>query len=987
MATVALDSKPRVLMLGAVALAAETGAKPVPGQQGHVLALLAGAFPDPVPSDALIDELWPARPPRTARTGLRVVITRLRERLGEGEVGIVHESGSYRLTTEPFQLDHLWFGELLAEAEAIMETDPGTAAARLLAALELWRADAFQPYGEQGRLVARVTSLDELRRQAEELLVEAFLEAGRPDNAAAWANRFVETDPYRERRWEQLMIALYRCGRQAEAVRTGQRATATLREDLGIEPGPVLRELERDILNQAPTLAGPAPSPPGPAEVGEGTARLAAVEARELRPPRWSTSFLGREEESARLAALSESASLVTVTGPPGVGKTRLAAQHALGVVDTRVVWVDLVPHTARMLLVELAGRLGVRLVGRDAAASIAATIDEPLLLVLDNCEHLVDPLAELVEALLAASSTIQVLATSRTPLACPSEQRLDLAPLPPEDGMRLLIERASLDTTSPADLPPLAELAAHLDGVPLAIELVAPALATTAPRHLADQLTGSLDIAAGRGRPDPRHRSLAAAVDWSLELLSAEDLAVFDVAGVMHGGFSVSDLAQLAARPTDELLAPIARLASSGLVRPSTLADRQAGWRLPSVVRVHARSRLAAADALERWDRSHAELHLDLVHRLAGDLVGPEEDRAVVRLARSADQLRGTHAFLLERGEVEASAAFTLGLWDYHFFRLEYGCYHWLRDTLTLDGIDDLSDLPELLAEASLSAWASDDFLVSSTLADRAHSVARTRGQPVPLAAIKAQFNVAAFQARFDDAAVHLERLVAESRQRGTPRERSDALVSMVLGLTQLGSAAEAERVAARSVELALSTGNPTSVAWAQVGLGSAQLVTQPRRRRSLVLGRQPTGGLRSQPMGRRDGSGGFGHRPTADGPDGAIDRPAGRGHVAVGSAHAVGLMWRGCQEAVLLLAGRGDRPAAARLLTLLDMADHVHPMLPDDQARLDALAVDLRQPGFDIMSTGAGATDGDEGPGPGLVGPHVVDRLAAVVVSSLRR
>lgn len=928
------------------------------------------------------------------------MITRLRDRMGPDSGAVVHESGAYRLAVAGDQIDAFRFEQAVDRAEVELVADPQRTADRLVISLDQWRGGAFQPFGTQGRLAVASGALEERRRQTEELLVQALLDAGQSDSAAVWATTFVETEPYRERRWEQLMLALYRTGRQAEAIRTARRAAATLRDDLGIEPGPGLRRLEADILDQSPSLelsrpdgsdpGDPGAGRPGGADPGiEGDVDVAHLvgSLRHRGPPVVSpaTSFVGRVEDEARLSAAVDRSRLTTIVGPPGVGKTRLAGRVAAAQVGVRVAWLDLVPLTAETVATHLAEQLGARAAGREIGQALASALgSNPLLLVLDNCEHLIAPVADLAEALLA-STPVKILATSRVPLASPSEELYDLRPLGIEDGLRLLVDRAGGTVVTLGGQRPLVELVERLDGIPLAIELVAPALATTSARHLRDELGGSLRVATGRGRLDPRHRSLQETLSWSRDLLDDDDRQLSDLLGVFPGSFTTGDAADLVVRPVAEVEQALTRLAVGGLLRSTTADDGRQTWCQLHIVRTGARDRLREAGQLDRWQRANAERHIELVERLAPELVGPGEDLAVIRLGRSLDQLRATHAWLVERGSAEAAASYALAMWNFSFFRLHYSHYHWLDDALALDGAEGSPHYLEALAQAALAAWASDRFLAAVTRADQAEELARAGGLPTPLPALKARFNVAVHEHRYDDATILLMRLFDEANRGRDPYERADVLVSVALGLAQIGVTTEAVVAADQGLDLAQSTGNPTSVAWSRVGVGSAHLVDDPlRAARSFSAASRLARTVRNHWV---DGMAMTG-LVSALRRQGRPDQAAQLLLPVVelwGRAHVVSQLWRSCQEAILLLVERGADREAAHLLARLDLADHVHPMLPDDQARLDGHAADLRM--IDLtapLDAGRGPPDDRVPASPGVGDPS---GLAAAVVAALCR
>lgn len=355
-----------VQVLGPVAVGGPTGWQAVPGQQGLVLAVLAATHPRSVSTDALLDELWGDCPPVSAGTGLRAVLTRLRKRLGGDAPVLVRGSGGYRLELAEDGLDHRQFLRRVELATATLAEHPDRAATLLRPALALWRGHAFAPFTESDRVRAHAVHLEEQRRHAEELLVSALLGSGRPGSAAAWATELVEAEPYREHRWEQLMLALYRCGRQAEALQAARRATQLVRDDLGIEPWPGLRALEGDILQQAPHLDHRR------ADDDEGGERAASTGERgRAGVPAMRGGFVDRDADVAALTDLLAREQLITLIGPPGVGKSQLAAHLAEATVDRPVIWFDLVPVDTDAVLVEAALQL---LRARAAAGAGAAT-------------------------------------------------------------------------------------------------------------------------------------------------------------------------------------------------------------------------------------------------------------------------------------------------------------------------------------------------------------------------------------------------------------------------------------------------------------------------------------------------------------------------------------------------------------------------------------------------------------------------------------
>ena len=979
------DDGLNVLVLGPVALAAGAGIGGLQGQQGHVLALLAAAHPHPVDIDTIVDELWPDRPPRTAETGLRVVLTRLRRRLTDGPgqpdgpdggapdlpstgdeadrgADIVNEGRSYRLVIDADRVDHRRFQA--AVTAAATDDDPVRAADRLIPALELWRGPAFQPYGDARALQPVASGLDLARLDAEELLVESLLRSARPDAAASWATRFVESQPYRERRWEQLMLALYRSGRQSEALDAGHRATSILREELGIEPGAGLRSLERDILDQAEHL-DQSPAPDGleateSISVDDFVTSLAPAAGPIPNPARGT--FVGRADEEAEVVKLLDRVRLLSITGPPGVGKTRLARQVAITSAGRRTIWLDLVGADPDTVVTRLATAVDLRIGDRAPGPAVAEVIaSTPTLLVLDNCEHLVEAVAELSEALIAACPDLVVLTTSRIALQSPSESTVPLEPLPSDDAIRLLRGCLPARASGRFDDRELLPLVECLDGLPLSLELAAPTLNVISPEQLVQQLANSLDPAAGRGRADPRHRSLDAAVSWSVDLLEPADRTLFESLGPLHGAFATADVGGLTGREAADVEAGLSRLAAAGLVRTARLDDGAAGWTQLNVVRTHARRRLIATERLAGLEREAAESYCGLMESLAPGLEGPDEARSVTRLRRSADQLAATHRWLVQHGEVERAAAFGLGTWEFSFFRQDYAAYGRLEDVIGLAGADELPDADELFGQASLAAWAGDRFEAALVLAERAEALANGWGRPVPLAAMKTRHLVAVHERR-PEAGPLLLALVEASGQRSDHRHHADNLTVAAIALAHLGRLDQAGAAADESVELADATGNPTSISWARVGRAMVDLERDPasaartlssaRRLARTVdnrwVGQMAITGMVTalRRMDRRVEA----RRLLAD----VIGRWA--------RANSIGQVWRCCQEAVLLLEADGELQPAADLHRRLVLADHAYPVSAEERDLWESVGARLQgvQPGATAIGLPIDPTDG---------------------------
>ncbi|MFF7210874.1 BTAD domain-containing putative transcriptional regulator [Streptomyces sp. NPDC008238] len=682
-----------------------------PGRRALLAMLLleAGRI---VATERLIDGLYGDEPPAGVGNALQSQVSRLRAAVG---VPIERPPGGYRLVVARDEVDVHRFERLAAEGrEALAAGEPGRASVLLRGALELWRGSALADVGDAPFARAQVTRLEELRIAAVEdrIAAELVLDARHHQELVAELQELVARYPLRERLRAQLMRALYSCGRQSEALRVYEDARRELAESLGADPGPELAAAHLAVLRGDP---GPSrTAPPVVRAAGEGVpdARSSGV-SRETssagRPPApllghglpaQLTSFIGREAELARIGARLADARLVTLIGPGGAGKTRIAVEAA-GRHTGEVRFVDLsgLTHGSEVpqaiagalglreagLIPGTAGREGGAPAGTPLARLTAALADRDLLFVLDNCEHLVADVARLTARLLAACPRVRVLATTREALGVNGETLCPLEPLPvpapgaPEEdvlgspAVRLFLERAA--AVSPSGRMPDAESAARicraLDGVPLAIELAAARLrslsAADIAARLGDVLAGPDDrfrlLSRGSRTAQPRQRTLRGVVDWSWELLPEDERTVLRRASVFAGGWTLRAAEAICAGPAgdgaidaEDMLDLLASLADKSLVvvdRPDALGDEGDGavrYRLLQTIRAYAAERLVETGESEALREAHAAYFLDLARTADPWLRRAEQLEWLRRLAADHDNL---HAAL--RGSVAA--------------------------------------------------------------------------------------------------------------------------------------------------------------------------------------------------------------------------------------------------------------------------------------------------------------------------------------------
>jgi predicted ATPase/DNA-binding SARP family transcriptional activator len=610
-------------------------------RQRAVLALLVLEAGRVIPAGRLADDAWGSCPPPGAAKTLRSYVSRLRSALAP-DLTLAARGGGYMLHVGPGQLDAGRFEQLLGEGQAALSRGEAAAAGnRFREALALWRGPALADVADVARLALESARLEELRLVAVEGRLEADLALGRAAEAAGELECLVAEHPVRERLWRLLMLALYRDGRQADALVAYQRARAVLAGELGLEPGEELRELERAVLRQEVPPSAPRPAHNLPARL---------------------TSFLGREPELAALDQLLAGARLVTLTGPGGVGKTRLATEFAAGVAERFPdgVWLAELAGLADPDLVPSAvmEALGVRQDGDvppiDALRHRLRSAE--LLLVLDNCEHLLDACAELAAALLAGAPGLRVLATSRELLGVPGEAACLVPPLSTPVGqagpatiadapaVRLFLDRGATARSGAglagAPVAAIARICCELDGLPLAIELAAARTSVLSVEEIETHLSDKFAFLARR-RPvgDPRHQALKATIDWSYQLLPVAEQEAFRRLSVFAGGFGLEQAAAVCRSD----LAPldlVDRLAGKSLIVAETAGSRTR-YRLLETIREYAAGCLAEAGGAEDARRRHTEAFLALA----------EHERAPDTLAREHDNFRAALDWSLARG------------------------------------------------------------------------------------------------------------------------------------------------------------------------------------------------------------------------------------------------------------------------------------------------------------------------------------------------
>lgn len=692
------------------------------------LALAEGA----VTVDHLTEMAWGATPPADPKAAVETCVSRLRRALPEGG-RLGYSGGGYRLDLAGAWFDLARFRELVAvAAEHRQRGDPASAARCLRDALGLWRGEPLADLADLAIGQAARARLGEERLAAVAACLGDELAAGCHGTVVGELGELVAAHPLREDLGALLMLALYRCGRQQDALAVYRQVRAVLIDELGVEPGGDLQALHGRVLAQ---------------DVG-----LAAAEQPEHNgQPRHNlggsvTSFVGRDHERTAVQELVGTAGLVSLTGPGGVGKSRLAREVAAGLVGE---------YPDGVWLVELASVSCPELVAREVADGVGLVLEagrpavhplveycrtRRLLVVLDNCEHLLEAAADLVARLQRDCPDVHVLATSREPLACEGETRWPVPPLSTprsEEDLSLgegLLAHSAIELfrdrartadpgfeVTPANAEAVARIGAQLEGLPLAIELAAAWVVTLPCARIAERLQPTSEVlSTARRSAEARQRSLAATLEWSYELLGEAERGAFHQLAVFASGATLEAAESVLAGTSETSpLGLLARLQACSLVTVDN--DDEGRYRLLEPVRQFALDKLEQAGQAQAARDAHGGLQRGLAERtqplLRNDPASHEE--VLAQLGREHDELRAALDWAITSQQPDMALALAGHLWIF-----------WWSAGHMLEGLDWLQravDLPGGAAQARANALTGLAFLASQ---DFRWDAARTHAQ-----------------------------------------------------------------------------------------------------------------------------------------------------------------------------------------------------------------------------------------------------------------
>ena len=671
-----------------------------------------------VRADVLIEHVWGDDLPSNALNALQVHVSYLRRTLGlaaDGEAPALRTvAGGYLIDVSDECLDvHRFERDIARAAQELAQPSREGAEAALVGlreALSLWRGDPLQDVAYNSFAIAEIERLHELRASALEYEIDALLALGKHDATVPALRRLIADFPLRERFRAQLVLALYRSGRQAEALRAFDAARYQLVEELGVEPGHDLEELQHAVLDHDAALDWVPLAGSGDEAPTTGVDLVAVADRpgrrRPTPVPTPNTRLVGRERELVSIRETMAENRLVTLVGPGGAGKSRLALELAHGDAE-RPVWMvelsevsdgDVVPF-------EIARAIGVAS-SNDPIGNVTLSIgSQPGLLVLDTCEHQLDACATAAHRLLRSCPRLGILATSRQPLGVVGEVAWPVAPLAlPAQGAALadLRAAAAVDLFSDraraarpdfalddSNADAVANICRTVDGLPLAIELAAARVSVLSPAAILERLDDRFALLSRVGRAaELRQQSLLAAVEWSDDLLDDDQRIYFYRLGVFAGRFTLEAASAVAG---DGLASDPLDLLSAMVDRSLVVAQGDDSYRMLDSLRAYA------ADALGRDARQSSSAHRRLATWLAQHvetadtkLRGPDQQATLDRLRGEVPNLRAALQWCLTGGDPQLGARLERSLWWFWAFEgASSDVARWLKDALAVPDLD----------------------------------------------------------------------------------------------------------------------------------------------------------------------------------------------------------------------------------------------------------------------------------------------------------
>ena len=711
--TLAGEDRLRVEVLGPVRATDGAGrdATPEGTLQRRLLALLVLHRGRSVSADSAIDALWPGLPPKDPAAALQTHMSRLRRGLPAGFVESTPDG--YCIATARLDVD----ADRLTEAvHRALDTEDLEALATMEAILERWHGPAYPELADVDAARSEAVALSELRTRAAEVRAQHRLTTGSTSGLIADLAALVDEEPLRERPRGLLMSALAAAGRHAEALRVYDDFRRLLAEELGISPSPALSHQHMELL--------------------------AGVDGTSWKPtrrlPLAVSSLEGRKETIEEVVALAEARRLLTLSGPGGVGKSRLLieAGHRLQAARPArpVVMCELAGASKDSAVDVVAAALAVdRRAGEILVERLAAVLAETeVLLLLDSCEHVLEPIADLVDRLLVSCPNVSVIAASRERMRLAGEQVYAVSTLPTSDddgpAVQLFIERARSVThrfdPDPGERATIAEIVRRLDGLPLAIELAAARLVTLDVDEIAAALDRRFQLLSTGTRTSTRHGSLAAAMSWSYDLLDPELQRHFADLSIFAGPFTVEDAGAVCGIDVQRAGSALDQLAERSLV----VRARSGHFAMLETLRAYGVEQLLSEARSGGTRARHAHHFVRWVEQPERRLL--DSAHAIADIDAAMPELRVAFNWLVDHGDIELAGRLVVALVHYALLRLRPEVLTWAERVLAAD-IEDSSPVvaSRVWAAASYAAWMAGDVSEAGVRAKRALRVGECAG------------------------------------------------------------------------------------------------------------------------------------------------------------------------------------------------------------------------------------------------------------------
>ena len=797
-------------------------------RQRCVLAVLLVDVNRPIPADQLIDRVWADDQPHRARNALAAYMSRLRQLLADAaDVQIVRGPGGYVLSADALSVDVHRFRDMAAQARAT--TDPAAAATLFDAALALWRGKPFAALDTPWFNDLR-DSLEVERFSVALDRNDAALRAGRHADLLGELTAALQAHPLDERLAGQLMLAQYRSGRQADALDTYRQVRERLVDELGVDPSPPLRVVHQQILDGDP--AHPVVQPGAPVPVARPLAGL----------PRRVTSFVGREQDVQRVSAALHDGPLVTLTGVGGVGKTSLAfaaAEHEQGRFGDGVSICELAPIEDGSAVTH-AVAVALRLQQQQGLGMEETVIEylrtRELLLVVDNCEHVLDDAARLLDRIAAHCPRVSLLATSREALGVLGERIMPVEPLSIDDATTLFADRARASRPDfdlgHEPVGAVAEICRQLDGLPLAIELAASRMRAMSSLDVARRLDSLRLLSGGTRGAMPRQQSLAATIDWSYRLLSEPEQTMFARLSVFAGGFDLDAAHGVCGEDgttEDDTLDLLTGLVDKSMVIVRGGADRTR-YGVLETLRAYGRERLQDNGVENRVGMRHATHYTELAEQAAAGMHGADERAWVLRMLPDYDNLRAAFEHTMADGDVDLAMRLVVSLPEFVHLRIGYESSGWAERALDAAGPDHAL-FAAAVGFAARGAWNRGDFERARAIALLAQGRTPGRGNGRVAYPGDVLADLALYEGDPRAALTHYYAEMSRARADGDPIRLVWTLFYVAICQAALRIDDEGVAPAEEAVQVADATANPTARSMARYALGLVLKKSQPDR------------------------------------------------------------------------------------------------------------------------------------------------------------